>query len=250
MVGIYRSIAFVYHLVHLGPRYPSTSCQVTLSLLISFNEHGPLGLVSSAGLFHWTRTSIWIWTWTWNGLVPELCCLSSKTSPQADFLAHQATLYTSPSLPKTRDARRVEISLAPPQAWEGRPVPRLHQYLPSMRHCLRTLGADGLRVFCGSGSGRAEVALLARRLAAPLPRYLTCLRRVVVLFAVDVESERWANAASEASGGKWYRPLKRTALLCGGCRYRLSARVFGSRCVGEWSCHCTSLSAHARSCTQ
>jgi len=31
MVGIYRYVAVVYNLVHLGPRYASTSCQVTLS---------------------------------------------------------------------------------------------------------------------------------------------------------------------------------------------------------------------------
>jgi hypothetical protein len=53
MVGIYRYVAVVYHLAHLGPRYASTSCQVILFCSLS-TSMAPPGLVSSAGLFDWT----------------------------------------------------------------------------------------------------------------------------------------------------------------------------------------------------
>jgi hypothetical protein len=130
-------VATVYHFVHLGPRYASTSCQVILSSSLPTSMAPWTGLVSSAGLFNWTLA--WIFSLDLD-LNLDLECprsrilLSSRTSSPT-FSRSKAISYTPPSLPKTHCAIHVEIILVKPRGLDEAPyLGQLHAF-GDIRHC-------------------------------------------------------------------------------------------------------------------
>jgi hypothetical protein len=126
MVGIYRYVAVVYHLAHLGPRYASTSCQVILFCSLS-TSMAPPGLVSSAGLFDWTlRLDSSTGLEVGSGSGPEMhsfssCVVFHRDCHRTPAFSRTKPPYTvPPSLPK---ANRVEIVFAQSRSLDEAPYP-------------------------------------------------------------------------------------------------------------------------------
>jgi hypothetical protein len=202
MVGIYRSVAFVCHLVHLGPRYASTSFQVILSWSLSASV-APLDwylrLDSSAGLELGPGPGPGPGSAMdsfWSCVVLPRKCHRTPTFLRTQPPYHSAESPKDTLCPMRRDP--LHTAMNPGRSFITLLVARLPRCLPSLRWFFCTLSADGFGVF--RGSGRAKGASLLRRLAVQLPRPLMCLLRVIVALAVGVESEDWAKAGLE---GQW-----------------------------------------------
>jgi hypothetical protein len=108
MAIIYRYVAFVYHHVHLGPRYASASCQVFLPLSLSTSMALWTGLDSSTGLE------------LGSGPGPGMpsfsnCVVFTRGYYRTPTSSRTKSPCTLPqSLPETYCARRVEILFALP----------------------------------------------------------------------------------------------------------------------------------------